>query len=266
MKHLPLSPWTAFALAACFALTACDAALTAQARQAEEAEAKKGNVAADAVAKDAPAEKTVVASEPGAKVEVSADVGSDTKATIKPEALDLESINFLVKKGKVKNAAELEKKLNNPKEKLNTVDVDGDGKIDKIQVVEVQKPNNVKVFELHIIPSKSKSKDDEVVVAYINFVPDVATQKLVVTATYAPIVIGYDTIVYDYYVPIQVQGETIVVVDNSPFYGWLFLASRPAFVGVFIYTAPAPPVIIIEHGWHHKGKHKWKGKGKHGWH
>ena len=264
MKHLPTSLWTTFALTACFASTACDAALTAQARQAE-AEAA-GGVAADVVVKDAPAEKTVVAGESGAKVEVSAD----TNATIKPEALDLESINFLVKKGKVKDAAQLEKKLNDPKEKLNTIDVDGDGKIDKIQVVEVQKPNNVKVFELHIIPSKSKKKDDEVVVAYINFVPDVATQKLVVTATYAPIVIGYDTIVYDYYVPIEVKGETIVVVDNSPFYGWLFLASRPAFVGVFIYTSPPPPVIIIEHGWHHKhkGKHKWKGKGKHhhGWH
>ena len=256
MKHLSLSLWSIFAL------TACDAALTAQARQAE-AEAA-GDAAADVVEKDMPAEKTMVASEPGTKVKLSAD----TKATIKPEALDLESINFLVKKGKVKNAAELEKKLNNPKEKLNTIDVDGDGKIDKLQVVEVQKPNNVKVFELHIIPSKSKKKDDEVVVAYINFVPDVATQKLVVTATYAPIVIGYDTIVYDYHVPIEVKGGTIVVVDNSPFYGWLFTVSRPAFVGVFVYTAPAPPVIIIEHNWHHHKKHKgkWKGKGHHGWH
>lgn len=259
MKHLFLS------LCTTFTLTACDAALTAQARQ-KEAEAAGGAAADVAVAeKDTPVEKTIVAEQDApAKVEANADI----KATIKPEALDLESINFLVKKGKVKNAAELEKKINNPKEKLNTVDVDGDGKIDKIQVVEVQKPNDVKVFELHVIPSKTKSKDDEVIVAYINFVPDPATQKLVVTATYAPIVIGYETIVYDYYVPIEVKGGAIVVVDNSPFYGWLFTVSRPAFVGVFVYTAPAPPVIIIEHGWHHKHKHKGKGKGKWkgGWH
>ena len=113
---------------------------------------------------------------------------------------------------------------------------------------------------------KTKKKEDEVIVAYITFTPDIETKQMIVKATYAPIVIGYDTIVYDYHVPIEVKGETIVVVDTNPFYGWLFLVSRPVYVGVYIYTAPPPPVIIIHHGWHHKHKHKgkWKGKGK--WH
>lgn len=253
MKHLSLSLWAAVTL------TACDAAIVASAQKAE-AEAAAGKAESEAVAVAADAEVAEVAENAGAPAKI--EVGM--AATIKPEVLDLESINFMVKKGKVKDAAELEKKINNPKEKLNTIDVDGDGKIDKIQVVEVQKPNNVKVFELHVIPSKTKSKADEVIVAYIHFEPDVETKKLVVKATYAPIVIGYETIIYVHDVPIVVEGEKIVVVEATPFYGWLFTASRPAFVGVYVYTVPAPPVIIIEHHWDHKHKHKHKGKGK--WH
>jgi len=251
MKHLPLSLWTIFSL------TACDAAIVANA-QSDEVVVSEKQIAEGVVT--AEIKEKVEAGKEYPKVEASAE------ATIKPEALDLESINFLVKKGKVKDAAQLEKKINDPKEKLNTVDVDGDGKIDKIQVVEVQKPGDVKVFELHVIPSKTKNKEDAVVIAFIHFEPDVETKQLVVKATYAPIVIGYDTIVYDYHVPIEVKGTTIVVVDSNPFYGWLFVVSRPVYVGVHVYTVPAPPVIIIEHGWHGKHKHKYKGKGKGKWH
>src|SRR5205085_1944010 len=119
--------------------------------------------------------------------------------------------------------------------KINNVDIDGDGKVDKIQVVEIRGEGGVIVFELRAIPSKSKDKDAAVLIATIDFTPDKVSQKLVVKAVYAPIVIGYDTIVYDYVVPIEVKGETIVVVDSSPFYGWMFTVSRPVYVGVFVY-------------------------------
>lgn len=188
---------------------------------------------------------------------------AQTDGQIKPDELDLESINYLVKKGKVKDAGALEKAINNPKEKLHSVDIDGDGKLDKIQIVEVKKPNDEVVFELHVIPSgKGKDQDraPDVVVAYIDFAPDKASGQMVVKATYAPIVVGHDTIVYDYTVPIVVQNETIVVTDGPAFYGWLF-AVRPAYVGVVVVDAPH---VIIEHK--HKGKHKWKGKGKGKWH
>jgi len=265
MKHLPACLWTLMAL------TACDAALEANARQeaaAAEAAAKAEKAEPAEKAEKAEPAEPVVAAAVETKAEAKVAVQGEVAATIQPEVLDLESINFLVKKGKVKNAAELEKKLNDPKEKLNAVDIDGDGKLDKIQVVEVQKPNDVKVFELHVIPSGTKKKEDEVIIAYVHFEPDVASSQLIVKATYAPIVVGYETIVYDYRVPIQVKGGSVVVVDNSPFYGWLFTASRPAFVGVYVYSAPPPPVIIIDHHWHHKKgkKHKWKGKGRGHWH
>jgi hypothetical protein len=238
------------------ALAACDAAIVANAQ----------GTAQDAPA-DAPA--AVVSADPAASKPDAPASAVAVSASIEPESLDLESINFLVKKGKVKNAAELEKKINDPKEKLSNVDVDGDGKVDKIQVVEIKKDNGASVFELRAIPSKTKDKSDAVVVAFINFVPDKATGKLVVTATYAPVVIGHETIVYTHDVPIEFKNDdTIVVVGAHPFYAWYFTVARPVYVGVFVYEVAPPPVIIIHEGkhWHHKHKHKgkWKGKGK--WH
>ncbi len=258
------------------ALSACDAALTAKAQQDAEAEAA---VEAAATAKPAPADTTVIA-----KADVNADADAkpdavkadaDVKITLEPAAFDLESVSFLVKKGKVKDAKQLEAQINNPKEKINNVDIDGDGKVDKIQVVEIRnEADGSIIFELRAIPSKSKDKDAAVIIATISFVPDKVTKKMVVKCVYGPIVIGHDTIVYDYYVPIEVNNDVIVVVDSSPFYGWAFMVSRPVYYGVFVYDVSPPSVIIIEGGcWppghckHHKykgGKHKG-GKGKH-WH
>jgi hypothetical protein len=262
MKHLCLS----LALLAGFG---CDAAIVANAQPDPE---PAPGVAAEAAAKAELTGKTVEAVVK-ANPDGQAKAGVAVKATLEPAAFDLESVTFLVKKGKVKDAKALEKQINNPKEKINNVDVDGDGKVDKIQVVEIR--NEVEgsmVFELKAIPSTTKDKEAAIIIATINFVPDKVTKKLVVKAVYAPIIIGYDTIVYDYVVPIEVKGEAIVVVDSSPFYGWLFTVSRPVYYGVYIYEVAPPPVIVIEGGcWppghckhHHGHKHKHKGKGK--WH
>lgn len=60
---------------------------------------------------------------------------------------------------------------------------------------------------------------------------------LVVKATYAPIIIGYDTIVYDYTVPIVVTNDTIVVTGGVGFYGWLYTVHRPSYYGVSCTTS-----------------------------
>jgi hypothetical protein len=253
---------TLFPLLALSLLTgACDAVVVAQAN-GEAAPAAQAEAAVEA---DAKVEVADVKNPPVAAVKV------DVDAQIKAEALDLESITFLVKKGKVKDAAALEKKINNPKEKLNNVDIDGDGKVDKIVIVEV-KQDDVIVFELHALPSKSKDKDAAVVVAYVHFTPDKTTNVLVVKATYAPVVIGHDTIVYDYTVPIVVQNDVVVVSGGVGFYGWLFAVHRPVFHGVFVYEVAPYPVFVIHVGYHEEGcwppghcKHgKWKGHGGHG--
>jgi hypothetical protein len=233
----------------------CDAAIVASAQ---------GNAAPEAQA------DVLVEVKDGEVAEVKAPKGDaavkvdvEVKAEFKTEALDLESITFLVKKGKIKDAKALEKKINTPKEKLNDLDIDGDGKIDKIVIVEVKKDDGSIIFELHAVPSKSKKKEEAVIVAHVYFTPDKTTNVLIVKATYAPIFIGYDTIVYDYTVPIVVKGDVIVVDGGGGFYGWLYTSHRPVYYGSFVYVvAPAPVFVIdVHHGWHGKGK--WKGKGKH---
>ncbi|MDC0717947.1 hypothetical protein [Nannocystis bainbridge] len=253
------------------ALAGCDAAIIANQRAAEaEAEAE----AAVAVATPAGGEAVVAvqaapAGDGDAKVVAQADVA----ATLKPEALDLETVTYLIKKGKVKDADALEKKLNSPKEKLHSIDIDGDGKLDKIQIVEVKQGDTI-VFELHALPSSKKDKDNFVIVGYVNFTADKTTNVLIVKATYAPVVIGYQTIVYDYTAPIVVKNDVVVVTGGGGFYGWLY-APRPVYVGVVVWEAPTV-VIDVHHGgcWppghckHHKPKHhKHKHhKHKHGHH
>lgn len=241
------------------AMTACDAAISAQQQQAEApAEANvQAAVQAEAVGEVQPV-AVKAADDDGPKAAVAAGV------ELKPEALDLETVTYLVKKGKVKDANALEKKINSPKEKINNVDIDGDGKVDKLIIVEVKKDDGTIIFELHAIPSKTKDKDQAVVIAFITFVPDKATGVLVVKATYAPVVVGYDTIVYDYTVPIVVKNDTVVVTGGVGFYGWLFMVQRPVYYGVVIYDYDPPPVIVV----HHDGcwppghcKHHWKGHG-----
>jgi hypothetical protein len=241
-------------------------------QQAQEETPPAGNVAAEAVVEGETKVAVAVA-----VADVKADAPVQAKAAadlqIKPEALDLESITFMVKKGKVKDGPTLEKKINNPKEKLNNVDIDGDGKIDKIVIVETKKDDGVILFELKAIPSKSKDKDAAVVIAFIDFTPDKTTKVLVVKAHYAPVVIGYETIIYDYTTPIVVENDVIVVSGGVGFYGWLYTVHRPAYYGVVIYEVPPPPVFVVEVGYYEEGcwppghcKHgKWKA-GKHGKH
>ena len=273
MKIVPFS-----SLLALLALSACDAALSAKAQQDAEAQAA---VAAEAAAKPAPDGPTVIAkadadTKADTNVEASAAIKADIKTTLEPAAFDLESVSFLVKKGKVKDAKQLEAQINDPKEKINNVDIDGDGKVDKIQVVEIRnEADGSIIFELRAIPSSTKDKDAAVVIANLNFVPDKVTKKMVVKCVYTPIVVGHDTIIYEYDVPIEVKNDVVVVVDSSPFYGWAFTVSRPAYHGVFVYDVSPPSVVVIEggcwppghcKGW--KGKHKFKGKGHKGkhWH
>ena len=244
---------------------ACDAYMAAQAQQ-------EADVAASVQA-EASAEPQATVAVAEVKAAPVVEVKGEVAVQVKPESLDLESITYLVKKGKVKDAAALEKKINNPKEKLNNIDIDGDGKVDKIVIVEVKQDDGIIVFELRAIPSKSKDKDAAVVIAYVNFTPDKTKNVLVVKATYAPVVIGYDTIVYDYTTPIVVKNDVVVVSGGVGFYGWLYAVHRPSYYGVVVYEVAPPPVIIVEYGYYgddcwppgHCKHGKWKG-GKHGKH
>jgi hypothetical protein len=272
MKHSTLLMSSFVAL---FGLVACDAAIVANQQAVAEAEVK-ADTKVEAKAEGESGIQGIVGgivaeadAKADAKAETDVAVKAEVKADIKGEDFDLETVNYLIKKGKVKDAKTLEKKINNHKEKINDIDVDADGKVDYIKIVEIKKDDGTIIFEFHAVPSSSKDEKAAIVIAYVTFVPDKENKVLIVKATYAPVIVGHETIVYEYTTPIVIKNDAIVVVDGG-FYGWLY-APRPVYVGVVVW---GPPVVVVHHDhhgcWppghckHHKFKGKWKGKGK--WH
>lgn len=248
---------------------------------AAEVEAAPQADAAAAVAVDASGEAKVAvegdaAVEPSmaAKVIDEAQAAAEIatfEATITAEALDLEGISALIKKGKVKDAAALEASINSRKGKLASVDIDGDGTVDFVQVVEVRSGADVN-FELRVVPSSKKETSAAVLVAVIAVAPDPATSKVTVRATYTAVVQHHEIYVYEYSVPATFEGDVVIVAGN-PFFGWVYSVNHEVYVGTYTHeTWVATPGVVIVIGadgcWppghckHGKHKGKYKGKGK----
>jgi hypothetical protein len=113
MKHLSLCLLVT-------AFVACDAVIVSNVQ--EEVVVADPNMAPDSVVAEGEVNAAVVEAPVKAEVTVKSEVTikPELQGKVKSEELDLEGIAYLVKKGKVKNAADLEKKVNNPKEKLTT--------------------------------------------------------------------------------------------------------------------------------------------------
>lgn len=106
-------------------------------------------------------------------------------------ALDLSTIADLLRSGRVQDAETLQATINNPENALNNVDLDGDGNIDPITVVEVQVPNGRR-FNLVANPATKPATP----VANIDVV--LSGGQVLVQAGYPSYVRGYDTAYYSY--------------------------------------------------------------------
>ena len=248
---------TAFLLLPLFgglALAGCDGEAEAKKEVKVEADASAA-VAVDANAEKSAVVKTEVAVAGDADVSVTAKVADQAQAIaegtaavevqLKADAIDLDGITALIKKGKVKSAKDLEKAINNPKKKLAKVDIDADGTLDFVQVVEVRKEDQV-VFELRVIPSSKKSAEVAVTAATIAVVPDKASAKVTVHAEYTAVVEHHEVYVYEYAVPATWEGDVVIVAGN-PFFGWVFTVERDVYVGVYVHEewVAVPGVVIV---------------------
>lgn len=208
-----------------------------------------------------------VADEAAERAKAVAEGTAAIEVEVKAEMLDLDASVDLIKSGKVKDARELEKRLNDPKSKLAKIDIDGDGIIDFIQVVEVREDDDIS-FELRVIPSTKMDADYAVTVATIAVVSDRESSKVTVRATYTAVVEHHDVYVYEYAVPATWEGDVIVVAD-APFFGWVY-GSHDVYVGVYVHeewiAVPGVVFVDVHHGKfkkHKFKKHKFKGhKGK----
>ena len=266
-----LSVFTAIVL-----LAACDAAVDARAEVAPQPVIAAANVQA-AAAGDVAVVADVEASA-GAKVEIAAD------------AFKLGEVTALVQAGKIESAADLELAINDPEADINHVDIDVDGKIDHVQVVEVRQDARVD-FQLRVIPSSRSTVEHSVELATASVAAVKATREVSFSASFSAGV-GFTggasahAEVYSFVAPARFEAGAVIV--TQPLLAWAFVVERPVYASVFVdaRTGRWVPPGHLKHGlWKatggspgdngHRGGHgKFKGeaafhgggegRGKHG--
>jgi len=153
-------------------------------------------------------------------------------ASVSPQDFALETVVGLLKAG-VADAATLEAKINDPASGINNVDIDKDGKVDYIQVVEQPIPSGKK---LELIAQPSSGTMPEMTIAAIKF--DTTGPELVAEAGFAPLI---DPGGAHYY--------RSSLASDLLFTQWLLMASRPVYVvhprplGYTYYTRRSAPAF-----------------------
>lgn len=227
-------------------LFACDAGEKKTAEAGAAAEAKVSAGAGAAAGADVEAggevqgalaggvEVTVPPLKPVAEVE--AALGK--KISLEAADLELGGVAKLVAEGKVKSAAELELLLNAPGAAAHRVDLDADGALDYLQVVEVRAGAEIH-FELRAVPSSKLDASLAVLVGTIDMVRAEAEGKLAIVATYAAAVEGGADLRFEHAHKAEFRADKVVLADASAgaFVDWAFTTGRPAYVSVHVKPA-----------------------------
>ena len=148
------------------------------------------------------------------------------------EDFDLETIVALIKEDKVNGAEQLESFVNGDNG-VNNVDIDKDGKIDYIRVVEGR---DGQAITLDFSATPSSGKGEEVTVANLKFTQNTTSNEMVVEGAYPNYVRGYDNHYYSYHTPHHhglTTGEAIFLM-------WLMTPSRGMYVRPVPMYQPRP--------------------------
>jgi hypothetical protein len=144
------------------------------------------------------------------------------------EDFDLETVVAMVKQDKVKGAQELETFVNGDNG-VNNVDIDKDGKIDYVRVVEGKDGQHI-TLDFVATPS---SGGEEVTVANLKFSQNTSTNEMVVEGGYPTYVNGHSSHFYSYHTPYR-HGMSM---GDAVFLAWLMTPSRPLYYNSY-------PVIV----------------------
>ncbi len=135
-KHTVMTPglFGISALAVLLSLAGCDKGADGEAEEQAAAE-----VAVEAHGKTS--RETNVEADLEASAVVVADARVAGDVAIKPADFKLDVVAEMLKEGTIESAAELEVRINDEEQGINHVDIDADGTIDHIQVIEVRGPS-----------------------------------------------------------------------------------------------------------------------------
>jgi hypothetical protein len=172
-------------------------------------------------------------------------------------SLRLDAVVELVEGNAIADAKSLEDKINDPDAKLSAVDIDDDGEVDFIEVVEVSKKGKT-TLELRAIPSSKKDQDVAkvaVLVATVELhVED--KEKIIVHATYTEH-IEHDVSVHVVHHELPATYEHgVLVVEHGCFFHYAFVLEHEVYLGHH-------HVVVIEAPRHHHKHKKHKKHGKH---
>ncbi|MEZ4454063.1 MAG: hypothetical protein R3B09_31705 [Nannocystaceae bacterium] len=244
----PSVPWKVppvfVALALAAPLLACDSQAEVKAEASQEV----------AVQAEAGAEVDAAA---GVAVAVNPEVVAEGKIEIKPADFKIEAVGAAIEAGEIESAAELEVMINAEASDINHLDVDLDGTIDHIQVVEVRAPTVVAEvdaevdaearaavdveaaavasadvsFEFRVIPSSRATIDAGVVFASTAFVHHHARAELEVRTAFTAVVPQPEVHVHAFVTPFEFHAG--VVVGGPALIAWAFAPARPVYVGTY---------------------------------
>ena len=147
---------------------------------------------------------------------------------------DLETVMAMMREDKVQSAEELEKKINDGSG-INNVDVDGDGKVDYIQVKE-SRNGDALLMDFLAIPSSTQNENASETVATVRFSQNTTTNQVQVEGGYPNHVRGHNDHHYSYH-----HGHGLSM-GEALFLTWLFMPSRPLFYRPYAmgYYTPRP--------------------------
>lgn len=193
----------------------------------------------------------------------SVEADAAVEAKIDPKDFDLEAVASVVEEGKIESAAELEVIINDEERGINHIDIDADGKIDHVQVVEVEESTEADgdvVLELRVVPSSSGSVDAAIVFATTSFTRHSSKSEVEIRTRYTAVVHHHHEHEYVYVVPVKLKAG--VVVGGSVFLSWVFAVDRSVYVGVYTVDDHGHwiPPGHLKHG-HWKAKGHGHGKG-----
>lgn len=226
----------------------------------------------EAAAKSDPVDEAAAEGSPEGSPEGEGEPESPGTAVVAKAEFDLEHVAYLVRKKKAKDGKSLEKLINAKSEGINKIDLDGDGTIDEVSVVEVRDGGKTK-FELRVLPStkKKQKKDPEVYVtiAFIELEPVEADSKVMVEVYFTDVVEHDDDNFYSFEFEATFT-EDHVEVEDGAFVTWVYEVNRPVFYGAYFYVEVSTvDVHAVEEGcWppgHCKHGH-WKARGSHSVH
>lgn len=265
-------------LPALLLLSACDAAATA--KSDVKTEVVTPTVAVDGAAlADAKADANVdanVAANVAANVDANVAVDgtartavlADGKLTVSAEAFKLGTVTTLVQSGTIETAEELELAVNDPESDINTLDVDLDGKIDHVEVIEVRTDADARVdFQMRVIPSSKASVEHSIELASASMVAARATSEVSFSASFSASV-GFfaggsaQAEVHSFVTPATFEASAVVVA--LPLLSWAFIVERPVYTSVFVQagTGRWVPPGHLKHGlWKATGEVRGGGMG-----